>query len=109
MSLTQTLVFALLAVLVGLLKWNRLAPGRSRQLRGGLFLLLSVLAVYWLAPSLPIRHLDFWLPTATLALTTLCWVLTAPLELRGFRGNWAAALTLLIVVTCLGATRFLAE
>jgi D-alanyl-lipoteichoic acid acyltransferase DltB (MBOAT superfamily) len=118
MSLTQTLVFALLAVLIGLLQQNRLGPGSSTRLtrafgpgagRAGLLLLLSALAVYWLAPALPVRHLDFWLPTATLTLTTLCWVLTAPSEMGSVQGNRGAALTLILVVMGLGATRFLAE
>jgi alginate O-acetyltransferase complex protein AlgI len=101
MSLTQSLVFALIGGLIGLLPRNRFRPE--------LLLLLSALAVYWLAPSLPIRHLDFWLPTATLTLTLLCWVLTAPPEMRTVRGNWGAGLTLVVVILGLGATRFLAE
>ena len=101
MSLPQTLVFALLAVLMGLLRQNRM--------RTGPLLFLSLLAVYWLAPSLPIRNLAFWLPTATLILTVICWVLTAPAEMRTVRGNWSAALTLILVVAGVGATRFLAE
>jgi D-alanyl-lipoteichoic acid acyltransferase DltB (MBOAT superfamily) len=109
MSLTQTLVFALLAVLIGLMQQIRRRGESSARLRVGLLLLLSALAVYWLAPALPIRHLDFWLPTATLGLTALCWVLTAPAENRSLRGNGGAALVLILVVLGLGATRFLAE
>jgi len=100
-TLTQTLLFALIATLIGLLTRIRFRPG--------LLLLLSALAVYWLAPSLPIRYLDFWLPTATLALTALCWLLTAPSDLRTVRGNRGAGITLMVVVIGLGALRFLAE
>jgi D-alanyl-lipoteichoic acid acyltransferase DltB (MBOAT superfamily) len=38
----------------------------------------SVLIIYWLQPVSPIRRLDFWLPTASLALVILTWILTKP-------------------------------
>src|SRR6185295_14618989 len=38
----------------------------------------SVAAVYWLQPLTPIRNLDFWLPTASLALAIWVWALTRP-------------------------------
>lgn len=101
MTLTQTLVFALLAILIGLATRDRFRPT--------LLLLISVLAVYWLQPGLPIRYLDFWLPTGTLVLTVLAWVLTAPSEMRTIRTNRGAGLTLIAVATCLGAVRFLVE
>jgi len=34
--------------------------------------------LYWLQPSTPIRNLDFWLPTASLALTVFVWAATSP-------------------------------
>jgi len=55
----------------------------------------SVLAVYWLQPSLPIRGLDFWLPTLTLVLTVLCWAAVTPAEERSFKVNAPALLGLL--------------
>ncbi len=36
----------------------------------------SVIVVYWLQPTLPIRYLDFVLPTATLALSVMVWWVT---------------------------------
>jgi D-alanyl-lipoteichoic acid acyltransferase DltB (MBOAT superfamily) len=44
--------------------------------RGWIMLVASVAAVYWLQPSTPIRHLDFWLPTAALGLTCVVWAAT---------------------------------
>ena len=34
------------------------------------------MAVYWLQPGLPIRNLDFWLPTVSILLTVLVWLIT---------------------------------
>jgi alginate O-acetyltransferase complex protein AlgI len=44
--------------------------------RGWLLLIASLLAVYWLQPSTPIRNLDYWLPTASIALTVITWAAT---------------------------------
>jgi hypothetical protein len=41
-----------------------LAPVRWR---GWIFLTSSLIAVYWLQPSTPVRNLDFWFPTAPIA------------------------------------------
>lgn len=109
MSLTQTIISGCIAVVMGLLLTSN-DPGSPRaKARHWLLYLLSLLAVFWLQPSLPIRYLDFWLPVATLALTTLSWVLTAPREMRISRKNLGAVITLISVVVCLGATRWLTE
>lgn len=68
MTLLHILAFVALAALSGL-------PG-IRRWRGWLLLATSVLAIYWLGMVSPIRTLDFWLPTATLALTVLVWAAT---------------------------------
>jgi alginate O-acetyltransferase complex protein AlgI len=46
-------------------------------LRTYLLLALSVLAVYWFQPALPLRFFDFWLPSITLALVILTWFITS--------------------------------
>ena len=63
MTLPHILILGAVALLVGLLTRNRshLYP----------LLAISILAVYVLQPALPVRGLDFWLPTATLILTAL--------------------------------------
>jgi alginate O-acetyltransferase complex protein AlgI len=63
MTLAQILVFCLLA----------LAIGCVRRFRSWLLLIASLLAVYWLQPQTPIRHLDFWLPTGSIALAMIVW------------------------------------
>ncbi|MBM4422685.1 MAG: MBOAT family protein [Chloroflexi bacterium] len=68
MSLLHILIFAAIALAHG-----ALLKGRGRN---WLMLIASVLALYWLQPSTPIRHLDFWLSTASLALTIIVWAAT---------------------------------
>lgn len=79
MTLLQILIFALFALLAGVLT--------HAQLRQWVLMVGSVLAIYWMQPSMPIRYLDFWLPTAALALTV--WVLPhpQPLSSRQERGE----------------------
>jgi D-alanyl-lipoteichoic acid acyltransferase DltB (MBOAT superfamily) len=66
MNLTHILVFCGVAAAAGV--WQ---AGRRWLILGG-----SVLAVYWLQPGMPIRNLDFWLPTATLGMSAALWALT---------------------------------
>lgn len=56
---------------------GRLALDQAQARNIGLFV-LSVLAVYALQPAMPIRQMDFWLPTASLALTVIVWAATSP-------------------------------
>jgi D-alanyl-lipoteichoic acid acyltransferase DltB (MBOAT superfamily) len=63
MTLPQILVFCLLA----------LAIGCFPRFRSWLLLIASLLAVYWLQPQMPIRNLDFWLPTGSVALAMFAW------------------------------------
>lgn len=81
MSLLQILATFFTALLYRLL--TRLISSRTRthQTEWGRTAFLfgaSVLVVYWLQPSLPIRGLDYWLPTLTLALTVFCWAAVTP-------------------------------
>ena len=79
MTLTQILLFIAFASLIALLLR---APGRLAAFAGRtalvrwLLLAGSVLAIYWMQPSMPVRYLDFWLPTATLGLAALVWAAT---------------------------------
>jgi len=99
MTLAIILVFTILGGLVG---W--LVRSRGRVV---LLLVVSALAVYALQPPLPVRGLDFWLPTATLALAVSGWILTAPAEQHPWRANWPAATILAGIVLVLGLTRLL--
>jgi alginate O-acetyltransferase complex protein AlgI len=72
-----------------------------------ILLILSLLAVFWLQPSLPIRYLDFWLPTATLGIVSLSWVISASPEQKTLRANWLTGLLLGGVILLVGLTRLL--
>jgi alginate O-acetyltransferase complex protein AlgI len=99
MSITVVLVAALIAGLLGLT-----ARGRWRL---PLLLTVSALAVYALQPALPVRYLDFWLPTLTLALAALSWVITTPRASRSWRSNGLAAVILIGLSLAVGLTRYL--
>ncbi len=73
MTLIHILVFALLAFV----------PGRyvKEKWRTRFLLLLSLFALYLLQPTLPIRGLDFALPTLTLGLVIMSWRLVTPSEI----------------------------
>ncbi len=70
MTLTSIALFGVGAALYGLI-----VPVRWR---GWTLLVASVVAIYWLQPATPVRPVDFVLPTATLALGILGWLITRP-------------------------------
>ena len=53
-----------------------------------LLLASSVLAVYWFQPALPLRSFDFWLPSLSLALVVLIWLITSPFNTWQESRNW---------------------
>ena len=69
MGLLQTGASILTALLIGALTRN--------SWRNYLLLTCSVLAVYWFQPLLPLRSFDFWLPSLSLALIILTWLITS--------------------------------
>jgi alginate O-acetyltransferase complex protein AlgI len=110
MTLPYILVFSLVAALVG-----GLARGRWR---GWSLLVISLLALYALQPATPIRYLDFWLPTASLALVVTVWAATcpaapvapaatAPAAPASRRADWQAAGLIGGVVVLVALTRYL--
>ena len=102
MTLTHILVFSLFSLLVG---W--LVPLRWR---GWLLLGSSVIAVYWLQSSTPVRNLDFWFPTASIALTVFVWAVVSSKAVSGLqflRSNQVSALVILGLILAVGLTRYL--
>ena len=67
----------------------------------------SIVAIFWLQPAMPIRNLDFWLPTATLVLAILCWVITAAPEERSWKRIGTTLGVLSGLVLLIGLTRYL--
>ncbi len=99
MSISIVIVAAVIAGTLGII-----ARGRWRL---SLLLVVSTLAVYALQPNLPVRYLDFWLPTLTLALAVLSWVITTPRVSRSWKDNWLAVVILIGVSLVMGLTRYL--
>jgi D-alanyl-lipoteichoic acid acyltransferase DltB (MBOAT superfamily) len=101
MGLAQIAASIVAALLVGL--------SARGALRTYSLLALSVLAVYWFQPALPLRSFDFWLPSLSLALTILIWMLTSPPGSWTRRENIAGLSVIVGLVTLLDFSRFLPE
>ncbi len=101
MTLPYILAAAAIAVLIGF--------GLPKRTRGWALLLVSMLAVYMLQPATPIRGLDFWLPTATLALAICGWLVTTPRESRGGRSNLTAGVLWVAMAVAVDLTRYLGD
>lgn len=93
------LEIAILAVIAAGL--GRLAAGRQLAL-----LAVSALALFWLQPAQSPSSLQFWIPTATVAVTVGVWALTAPREDRGWRDNWPAVVVLASVILLADLNRY---
>ncbi len=68
MTLTDIALFALIAFCIPLLLTGR---GRAWAMCA-----VSIMAIFWLQPPLPVRWLDFTLPAVTLGLVIVVWRLT---------------------------------
>jgi alginate O-acetyltransferase complex protein AlgI len=99
MTLAYIAAFIVAAALLGLITNSRW--------RVNLLLAVSALAVFALQPILPVRGLDFYLPTFTLTLATLAWVITTPREARTWKTNWPGAAILIGIILVLAVTRYL--
>ncbi len=99
MTISQILIFTAFALLLGWLT-------RKFQ-RVNLLLVASVLAVYWLQPALPLRYLDFFLPTFSIGITALAWALTAAPEMRRQRESMISGGIILALILLLALTRYL--
>jgi D-alanyl-lipoteichoic acid acyltransferase DltB (MBOAT superfamily) len=101
MTLGQILVFAVLSLVIG--RWANL------RWRPWLLMVFSLLAIYWLQPGMPLRYMDFWLPTLALALTVWVWAATRSGGLRQLSSaDLGAAGLILVVVLLIGLTRYVA-
>lgn len=96
-------LLTILILIAAALALRLLFPGKLRRWA---LLVSSVIAIYWLQPSLPIRQMDFWFPTATLGLVMAAWGLTAEKGQFKQKQNWLAATLALGTVLLLGLLRF---
>jgi alginate O-acetyltransferase complex protein AlgI len=99
-SIFPLLIIIFTSFLVGLL-----ARGKWRS---WFLLLTSILAIYWLQPATPIRHLDFWLPTVVIVITIFCWIVTNPYGTEGVQKNLSTLLAILGLCLLISLTRYLA-
>ncbi|MGD0174631.1 MAG: MBOAT family O-acyltransferase [Anaerolineales bacterium] len=112
MTFANILSFAMISLLAGV--WPRA--------RAGLALFASLLALYWMQPAIPIRNLDFWLPTASIGLSACVWIITFRrkenpvsadrpqtvfFQRIDLRGNLGTVLILLGVILAVGLSRYL--
>ncbi len=74
--------------------------------RGWALLLMSVLAMYWLQPTLNIRWMDYALPTVTLALAMLGWLVTRPPGHAITREDGAVLAVVTLLALSLTAARY---
>ncbi|MFZ0532540.1 MAG: hypothetical protein WAM09_05120, partial [Anaerolineales bacterium] len=98
MSILTLIIVICASLFIGLLAKGR---WRSWSLLGA-----SVLAIYWLQPATPIRHLDFWLPTTCLFLTSLTWLLTRPKDMLEIRPDISTGLVIASEILLIGLIRY---
>lgn len=99
MGLTQILASILTALLVG--AWTR---GAARTL---LLLALSVLAVFWFQPAVPLRSFDFWIPSLSIFLVVLIWFITSQAGAWRSRQNLIGLAVITGAMTLVGLTRYI--
>ncbi|HSJ89017.1 MAG TPA: MBOAT family O-acyltransferase [Anaerolineales bacterium] len=99
MGLLQIAASFAAAIVVGVL-----ARGAWRTY---LLLALSVLAVYWFQPAIPIRAFDFWLPSLTLVLVVITWLITSAADAWRARMNWIALLIMVGVASFVDLSRYI--
>lgn len=97
MSFTDILIFTAAALLF------RLASGGWG--RRWLIFAASLLAVFWLQPSTPIRYLDFWLPLISCLLAVFVWWIVTPAGQRANRQNWIAFGAILLLALAISLSR----
>ena len=102
MSVLEVLLLAAAALLIGLIP--------RPHIRTHLLLTASIFVVYWLEPrSIEIYSITFWLPTATIILVALSWVITASSETRTLQKNWPGILAILVTLLAIDLTRYFGQ
>jgi D-alanyl-lipoteichoic acid acyltransferase DltB (MBOAT superfamily) len=92
---------------VGVLAFAALGIGRLGRGRELALLGTSVFFIYLLQPTQQIVSFAYWMPTATLVLTILCWWLVSTPEVRGWQKNWAAVLVIVGVMLIVDLNQFI--
>jgi alginate O-acetyltransferase complex protein AlgI len=99
MTILQILVLCLAALLLGLFFHGRW--------RGWSVLVTSLATVYWLQPFTPIPHLDFWLPSLSIAFAIITWIISRPAGSPAGRETWQTAGIVAGFILLVGLSRYL--
>jgi len=99
MTMINLVILIVIALFIGVVA--------SHRSRGWSLLFFSILAVFWLQPSTPIRNLDFWMPLTTLGLTIFSWAATQNREFGSQRTNLLTGGMILLVTLVIGLLRYL--
>jgi alginate O-acetyltransferase complex protein AlgI len=100
MGLIQIGASILTALLIGALTRG------ARSVRTYLLLAFSVLAVYWFQPLLPLRSFDFWLPSLSLVLVILTWLITSQPGAWWTRQSMIGLLIIVALATLIDLSRY---
>lgn len=99
MGLTQIAASILTSILVGTL---------TRGMRRTYSLLaLSVLALYWFQPVVPLRFFDFWFPSLSLTFVVITWLITSTPSAWKARQNLIGLFIIIGVITLVELTRYI--
>jgi D-alanyl-lipoteichoic acid acyltransferase DltB (MBOAT superfamily) len=98
MTLTNLFILITIALVI------RIFP--IKKIRHWLLLVASIVLIYWLQPALPIRYLDFYLPTLLIGIIVLSWRFLSNPEIRKARANITALVVIVVVVLVINLTRF---
>ncbi len=99
MGLSQIFASILTALLVG--AWTR---GAARTF---LLLALSVFAIFWFQPAVPLRSFDFWIPSLSILLVVLVWFITSNIGAWKSRQNIIGLAVIAGVVILVVLTRYI--
>jgi len=97
-NLVQILVFFAFSIFLG--QWI------PKRWRGWIIMGGSILAIFWMQPSTPIRNLDFWLPVVSIALTILVWAVTHNPAKRYNRSAYFTLFVVLSIIFVISITRY---
>lgn len=99
MGLSQIAASILASILVG-----TLTHGTRRTYS---LLVLSVLALYWFQPVIPLRFFDFWFPSLSIALVILTWFITSQPNTWKSRQNLTGLLIIAGIITVVDLSRYI--
>lgn len=99
MTLILVLISLVVALIFGLMPITRT---RLPVLLG-----LSILAIFAFQPALPVRYLDFWLPTTSITIAVASWAFTLESKKNWARDDWLTVAIIVGMILVLGLNRYL--